>query len=495
MVLLKIKRKSRVPIYQQIIDQIIEMISQNTLEEGMNLPSSRALAAKLGLDRTTVYHAYQELIARGYIGSTPGSYSRVRKRPAVASPERKSEMSLIDWAEKSSRASDSLYKFFLNYSPEKAVRMPSDMINLSPLNLDHRVFPADDFRRSINQVLVNEGPEILAYGDYAGYTPLREYVAQRMKIHGVSIFPEEILITNGAQQAIDLVLNLFARPGAKVAIETPTYANVIPLMRYHQMNIIEIPMNNDGMNLNFLRQKFQSDPPDFIYTIPNFHNPTGITTSQVHREELLHICEKHRIPIIEDGFEEEMKYFGKIVLPIKSMDKNQIVIYLGTFSKVLFPGIRIGWIAAEKECLQRIIAIKRFSDLSSSTLIQAALNSFCRQGYYDLHIKRMHRIFRKRMQIALQTMDAHFPEGVQWTKPDGGYTIWVKLPKPYHDENMFKDLLIKNGVLVSPGEYYFHGKTPKKYFRISISSLTEDEIEEGILRLGQALRQFNEVSV
>ena len=352
------------------------------------------------------------------------------------------------------------------------------------------MYPVQDFRRCLNQVLVNEGEQLLSYGDITGYLPLREYIASRMKIHGISIYPDEILITNGAQQAIDLVLNLLSRSGALVAIETPTYGNVIPAIRGRQLRILEIPMNADGMNLDYLQQKLKTRPPDFVYTIPNFHNPTGITTTQKHRETLLHLCEDYRIPVVEDGFEEELKYFGKVVLPIKSMDKNQIVIYLGSFSKVLFPGIRIGWIAADKECIKRLIAIKRFSDLSGSMFIQAALNAFCRQGYYDLHIKRMFRIFRKRMKTAMNAMEKYFPQGVIWTRPEGGYTIWVKLQKVFKTETEFHDLLLKHRVLVSPGKHYFYSKNPSRYFRISISGLTDDEIEEGNARLGRVLSEL-----
>jgi DNA-binding transcriptional MocR family regulator len=490
MVLLDINRESTTPIFRQIINQMVDLIDQDVLKKNTVLPPSREMAEKLGLDRSTVYRAYQELIAMGFIDSTPGSYSRVRGRAAVATPGRKSATSLIDWSKVSSDSGNSLYHYFNDFTSDQSIPIPPGTINLSPLNLDPRVYPVNDFRRCLNQVLVNEGEQLLSYGDITGYLPLREYIAGRMKIHGISIYPDEILITNGAQQAIDLVLNFLSRPGALVAIETPTYGNVIPAIRGRQLQILEIPMNADGMNLDCLQQKLKTSPPDFVYTIPNFHNPTGITTTQKHRETLIYLCEDYRIPVVEDGFEEELKYFGKVVLPIKSMDKNQIVIYLGSFSKVLFPGIRIGWIAADKECIRRLIAIKRFIDLSGSMFIQAALNVFCRQGYYDLHIKRIFRIFRKRMKTALNAMEKYFPEGVIWTRPEGGYTIWVKLQKAFKTEAEFHDLLIKHRVLVSPGKHYFCSKNPSKYFRISISGLTDDEIEEGIARLGRVLTEL-----
>lgn len=490
MILLKIDRNRSTPIFRQIIQQVIELIERDILEEGTALPSSRELAGKLGVDRTTVYRAYQELMALGYLVSRPGSYTTVRKRPKVITKISPPEKGLINWSKISSESSRYLYNVYRNFSPEKAPDAPPDLINLSTLNPDSRIFPVNDFRRCMNQVLVNEGPKILSYGEYAGYRPLREDIAQRLQIHGIAASPDDVLITNGAQQALELILKLLAGKGRKVAIESPTYANMIPLLRHHNISILEIPMDNKGMDLGVLKSRLEKDRPAFVYTIPNFHNPTGITTSQSHREALLRLCEEYAVPLVEDGFEEEMKYFGKVVLPIKSMDRNQVVIYLGTFSKVLFPGVRIGWIAAERECIKRLTAIKRFVDLSGSTVVQAAMSAFLRQGYYDLHLKRMHRIFRKRMQVALNSLKESLPRHINWTKPDGGYTIWVDLKQSYEDEPSLKEFLLKYRVMASPGDYYFHSSQPRRYLRISIASLNEHEIREGIARLGRALDEF-----
>jgi DNA-binding transcriptional MocR family regulator len=490
MLLLKLNRKNSIPLYKQIIDQIREMVENDTLRKGDALPPTRELAKILGVDRTTVYRAYLELAALGYIESRPGSYTRVRQRAKVVSTRQKSEEGIIDWEEISSPESRLLYDYFLRFRPESAEKLPVDLINLSPLDLDYRLFPVTEFRRCLNQVLVNQGAKILSYGQHQGYLPLRDDIAQRLQVHGISITPEEILITNGAQQAIDLVLKLFSIRGGTVALESPTYANVIPLIQHYGLEIAGIPMKNNGLDLEFLVEILQRKKPIFLYSIPNFQNPTGITTSQIHRENLLAICERYKIPLVEDGFEEEMKYFGKAVLPVKSMDRKKLVVYLGTFSKVLFPGIRIGWIAADRECIRRLTAIKRFGDLTSSTLIQAALSAFIRNGYFDLQLKRMHRIFRRRLTVALNALQQNMPASVNWTKPDGGYTIWVSLKNSYHDEQLLKKIMIKNGVLVSPGAYYFHLSNAPKYFRISISTLDEEEIKTGIVRLGRALDEL-----
>jgi DNA-binding transcriptional MocR family regulator len=195
---------------------------------------------------------------------------------------------------------------------------------------------------------------------------------------------------------------------------------------------------------------------------------------------------KHKVPLVEDGFEEDMKYFGKVPLPIKSIDDKNIVIYLGTFSKALFPGLRIGWVTADRECIDRLTSIKRFSDLSSGNLVQLVMHEFLGKGYYDRHLKRLHHIFRRRMQTAFKAIEKCFPDCVQYTRPAGGYTIWVKLPRKLSERELHA-LMAPHGIIVSPGSYYFAGKLPSKYFRISIAGINEKEIQEGIQRLGKAL--------
>ncbi len=240
---------------------------------------------------------------------------------------------------------------------------------------------------------------------------------------------EQILITNGAQNAIELVLKLLTEPGREVVVESPTYFRVWPLLNYYQTRIVEIPMKKNGMSLTHLEKILQNHRPAFICTMPNFHNPTGITTDHLHREKLLHLAEDYKTPIVEDAFEEEMKYFGRVPLPIKSMDNKGMVIYLGTFSKVFAPGLRIGWIAAERDLIVRLAAVKEFSDLSSNSLIQSALFEFCQQGFYDRHIKRMHWEYKKRMQVLITNLRKNFTafRKASWNEPSGGYLTWIHL--------------------------------------------------------------------
>jgi DNA-binding transcriptional MocR family regulator len=488
--LMKLERNQATPLYQQIIDGIKHLIDRGALEIGQSLPSSRKLAETLGVNRTTVNHAYEELQAQGFLSSSPGSYHRVQKRRKEVeyNPDRKG---LISWNKASTDPARQIHEMFLRFSPEhpRSVSALKDTINISRLDLDPRLFPMTEFKRCTNTVLSQSGSASLLYGEYKGFLPLRKLIAQRLRLHGIASGSDEILITNGAQQAIDLLCRIFVRQNAKVAIEAPTYANILPLLQFAGADIAEVPMTDEGMDLHRLDAMLSKEAVSFVYSIPNFHNPTGITTTHEHREQLLSICLKHRVPIVEDGFEEDMKYFGKVPLPIKSIDDANIVIYLGTFSKVLFPGLRIGWVTADRDCISRMTAVKRFSDLTSSPFVQMIMNEFIRGGYYDRQLKRLHRVFRKRMQLALAKMDEHFPKETPWTKPAGGYTIWVKLPLKMDEAHLHAHML-EHGVVVSPGSYYFPRQTKSDHFRISISRLNESEISEGLARAGRALHRM-----
>jgi len=343
----------------------------------------------------------------------------------------------------------------------------------------------------MNKVITEKGETVLDYGECRGFFPLREYIVRRSRLHGMSVSPQEILLTSGAQNAIDLLMKLLAKPGSRVFVESPTYGMIIPTLTYYNCDIVPIPMLEDGVDLDVIEEEFKKGLPIFFYTMPNFHNPTGVTTNQEHREKLIALFEKYGIPIIEDAFEEEMKYFGKVPLPIKSMDINQIVIYIGSFSKILFPGIRIGWIAADKECISRLATLKRFSDISSTLPEQAALADFCQHGHYELHIKRIHKIYRKRMMLAVHTLEKKIQnKNITWIEPNGGFTIWLTMKNANLDYNELDRIFRSHKIRLALGKDFFPQREKEKHFRLAIASLDEEEIVEGIERFSKAIKQI-----
>jgi DNA-binding transcriptional MocR family regulator len=256
-------------------------------------------------------------------------------------------------------------------------------------------------------------------------------------------------------------------------------------------------MREEGMDLDRLESLLaersgRKSAASLVYSIPTFQNPTGITTGQPHRERLLALCEKYRVPLAEDSFQEEITYFGKAVLPIKSMDSGGLVLYLGSFSKVLFPGVRLGWIVARREFIETLTLIKRVGDISCSPLMQAALHRFCESGSYELHLRRVNREFARRMKLAIEALRRHLPaDKAFFAEPSGGYLIWIRLSGIAKSEEEILASLKKRGVLAAPGSLFFAERPEELHIRLSISSLGEAEIEEGAKRLGAALRDLD----
>ncbi|MFC1563669.1 PLP-dependent aminotransferase family protein [candidate division KSB1 bacterium] len=490
MLVLNLSSKTKVPLHKQVFSLIKEMIESNTLKPGARLPSTRELAQKHGISRTVVYNAYEELWGQGYIESRPGSYTIVRKKPPNIKFINKADKSLIDWEEVVSAPGRDVFEIYSGFPELSFKSNRPDLINMHSLSLDHRVLPVDSFRKCLNSTMYSN-TDIFNYGAVEGYLPLREYIASRSKMHGIYVSSDEILITNGTQSSLDLILRLLVKPGSSIVTENPTFLYALPLMKYYNAEVIGLSMNKYGPRLNELEKILKSKRPSLVYSIPNFHNPTGITMSPEVRENLIAICEKYKVPIIEDAFEEEMKYFGKVPLSLKSIDKNQIVIYMSSFSKVLFPGVRIGWIAANKNLINIASSIKTFSDIASNSVIQAGIHEFCRQGFYDMHIKHMHRIYKRRMQTAIHVLKEKLSfENIFWDEPLGGYLIWLKIKGLKITEDKLHSVLLKHGIQTTPGSVFFTNKQKDHYIRLSITQVNEEEIIEGIERLKCAFEEL-----
>jgi len=486
MLLIELDPESQVPAYLQIRDRIVAMVHDGVLRPGDRLPPTREMALTAGVHRSTVVRAYEETRALGYLDSRPGSYTTVRRRarpPEFGGPTGRGS-GLIEWSARADRSTGGIAK---RRRPATRPQADDSVIDFDRLAADPDLAPADELRRSVSKTMIDCGADALDYADPAGWRPLRETVSRRLRAHGVAVGADEILITNGAQQALDLVLRLLTGVGDRVVVEAPTYGMFHPLLRLHGVEPIEIEMKPGGMDLDALERVLSDGAPSLLYTMPNFHNPTGVTTEQAHRERLLQLCESHRVPIVEDGFEEEMKYFGRAVLPIKSMDSNGLVLYVGSFSKVVFPGLRVGWIAAPAEVIARLADLQHVSCLAANTLAQAAADRFSRRGGFAVYLRRIHRVYRRRMQTMLGGLDRSLPNDVRWSKPVGGYTVWLTLPRPVEAEPGICDEIRKAGVRVSPGSGYFAVPPALSHIRLSIACVDEDQIEEGCRRLGATL--------
>jgi DNA-binding transcriptional MocR family regulator len=463
MLLIALDKKDPLPAYRQIARRIERLIESEAIGEGEILPPTRKLARQLDVSRYTVSCAYQELWARGLLQSTPGSYSRAHARTARVGKDRAGRAPL-------------------------AVASADGLIDLGAYRLDEGLFPMRELRRALQRVSRDEDAAFLHYADPQGYLPLRETIASRLRSHSIPAEPENILITNGALHGLDLSFRLLARDGGKIIVEEPSFTSALELCRLHGVTPIGVPLREDGMDAEALRKRLGQRDLRFLFIIPSFQNPSGITTSQERRECILSLCESRGLPIVEDAFEEEMSYFGGVVLPLKSMDRNGSVLSLGTFSKVLFPGLRIGWIAADRCRIEKLRAIRKLNDDGGNTMMQAAMNELCLSGSYQKHLELMNKVYSRRMRAVLDALSTHIPpEKATWTRPTGGYLVWLTLASTKMNEAELRSRLHAQGVDAEPGSRCFAKATARLHLRLSTSAHPEDVLREGIRRLGKAL--------
>lgn len=446
------------------------MIDDGSLEAGSRLPSSHSLAQNLKISRTSVVAAYEELWSYGYIDTKKSAYSYIRDNRANPYFSVKDEL-LSDERITSSRI-EFLRKEMSLYYNSSCI----DMMSLFP---DERTYPLKEMKKSYKTVLEKYGEKLFTYADKQGYMPLRTYLSQRLRTIGIKADAQDILITNGTQNSLDLIMRMFKKPQQRIAFESPTYANFLSLLKLHGYEYFEIPLKNKRFDYKtFKNEVLKNNNFSFIYLIPDFQNPTGLTMSKCERQDILQVCKENDIFIVEDAYEEEMKYLGKIPLPLKSYDSTGNIIYCGSFSKILFPGIRISWINAKKSIIEKLTYIKRLSDLSSNLINQAALYEFCKNGYYEKHINHMHRIYKKRMGFFIEYIKKYIQsEKIEIIVPEGGYTLWLSIIKSSFSADYIYALFIKKGLLVSPGKIFFHNASDGISFRLSVARLNEEELE------------------
>jgi GntR family transcriptional regulator/MocR family aminotransferase len=472
-------RGSDSALYQQICERIEELMAAGELAAGEKLPASRELASMLGINRNTITSAYEELAKRGLVRSHVGQgtfVAEVSRSPEPA-PMRFRFSRAVEAAAERVRTA---------VAAGSAHPDPIDFQSLVP---DEELFPVAPFRRVLDDVLRTQGKVLLQYGPAAGHPALRAYIAERLRKRGVRASAENVLIVNGSQQALDLVARCLLDPGDRVAVESPTYTIVLPLLAQYQARIEAIPMTDHGMDLDALEKALERVRPKLVFTMPTFHNPTGITMSLPARRELLEICARHGTPIVEDDFDSDLRFDGEALPPLKALDEQGSVLHIGTFSKGLFPGVRLGWVVAPASVVETLSRSKLISDYHTSLLLQAAVLEFCREGHYERHLARLASIYRSKSRKLVKALERFFPPEARWTRPEGGYAFWVTLPEGVPSDALLAEAS-KAGVIFTPGSHFFTGGEGHRFFRLSISRVPEDRIAEGVERLARILEKL-----
>lgn len=482
---IRIEKASGTPLSQQIASGIREAIHEGGLAPGERLPAERALARSLGVDRMTVARAYDELVRLGLILRHVGRGSFVAEPARRDPPGPEHGVRPFAW-------SDALSARALRSGGGPVATFhappPEDAVNFSSHFPDPSLFPVAAFRKAIDLALAREGTRLLGYGPASGYPPLRRYLADSMRQRGVTLTEEEIIVTNGSQQGIDLVARALLDPGDRVIMENPTYTGAAQVFQWYGAEVTGVPVDEQGMRPEKLEAALGSGGAKLVYLIPNFQNPTSGTMELARRRRLLEIAERRRLPILEDDFGGDLRYEGRQVPSLKALDRSGVVVYVNSFAKKLLPGLRIGWMAAPAGIAERLIALKQITDWSTSLLLQGALHQFCESGQLERHLKRVLPAYRDRRNAMLTAMKRYFPAGVKWTRPEGGFVVWVTLPPGIDADEVALEARGK-GVLVSRGDLFYVDAGTHNNLRLVFAQAEPAEIRRGIRTLGTILNR------
>lgn len=482
---LPLDRTSPIPLYKQIEKHLRQSILNGSLAPETRLPASRQLARDLGVNRITVENAYAALEADGLVYSRVGSGTYVLPPPPLPPiPPKSAEASWPLWQQTLPERSLGA-RAAVEHMRLAAGR--ADHISFAGGISDSRLFPAEDFRKVLQAVMRRDGINALDYGDRRGYAPLRETITHILASQGLQTSPENILITAGSQQALALVSQLLLEPGDTILVESPTYSAALDLFRALNFRMISVPIDSQGMQVDLLEKQLQQHHPKLIYTIPNFHNPTGTCLSGTRRHELIILADRYNIPILEDDFVGDLRYEGRAQPALKALDPGGRVIHISTFSKMLMPGLRVGFLVADGPVYDGLVKFKQVNDLATSSLIQRALHDYVTVGRYQAHLRRSSQIFRKRRDAMLAALQRFLPGRFQYETPQGGLFLWLKLPGELSADQLLP-LAIREGVDFMPGSAFFLNPADGAgWLRLNFAVQPEDKIVEGIRRLAQAM--------
>ena len=367
-----------------------------------------------------------------------------------------------------------------------------DVISLAGGLPDTTTFPSDSYAALMNTVAAESCARALQYGPTEGFQRVKGCVAAVMAAEGMEIDTEELLITTGGQQVIDLVCKTLVDPGDVVVTEAPTYPGAIPTFCAYQADVVQVTMDRDGMRTDELETvlaelEAAGRRPKFIYTVPNFHNPGGVTMSLPRRRELVRVAAERELLVLEDNPYGLLRYEGEPLPTLYSMD-SEFVIYAGTFSKILSPGVRLGWTAAPAPILQKMQIGKQGSDLCSSSISQYFVSAYFDAGGWDGYVRSLLEIYRRRRDVMLDAMAEHLPREARWTHPQGGLFIWATLPD-YIDTTDLLARALREQVAFVPGRAAFVDGRGGSSMRLNFSGVDETSIREGIRRIGEVVRE------
>lgn len=495
---LHLDRSIKTPLYLQIRSQIRQLILANELPPGFRLPPERKLAATLGVNRTTVVNAYHELVADGLI------QPHVGKGTIVSAPLASEHFSFdrfdignsealhtpvqpMSWQNFYTKQSERMYNPVLASILDEIGE--EDQISFALGSPAGEYYPLEEFRKISQEVMLPGNWQAFEYGPTIGHYPLRKYLGEWLSHRGIRTQAQSIMILSGSQQGLDLLAKVFLEPGDYIVMEEPSFLGAIGVFKTAGARILTVPLDQEGLRTDLLDQILSRHRPKFIYTLPTFQNPSGAKMSLSRRQELLKLAYQYHVPIVEDDPYSELYYEGQSSPSLKSLDEHEHVIYLGTFSKMLFPGLRLGWCVAPSPVLEQLALAKQHVDLHTSTTAQWLMTEFCHQGLLDKHLTMVRNQYKRQLNAMVTALTKFAPPGLSWAMPEGGYYLWCELPPGIKAATLLTKAAEKKVTFV-PGNAFYINSGGKDRIRLCFSRHSEETIREGICRLCEAISEI-----
>lgn len=470
------------PVYIQIKDYMKHLIIKGGLQGNQKLPSTRELSTLLKVSRNSVISAYAELEDDGFAYAVQGQGSYVAPTPPGS--ETISSWTM-DWK---TRINDHARLAENLDIMKRGIRAEKGTISFTSIAPDESLFDLDNVKRSFMDRMSVEGNVLLNYGYAKGYKPLIDYLKQYMEHKGVEMKGKDILITNGFTEGFDIVLSALSKKNGSVICENPTHHTAIKNLKLNGFEITGILMERDGIDLVELEKALQQQAFDCAYLVPSYHNPTGIVMSPEKRQRLMKLMNRYQIPVIEDGFNEELRYSGSHVAPlIAAAGSGNSVIYLGSFSKVLFPGLRVGWVLADQELIYSLESVKRARTIHTSTLDQSILYQYLLGGHLEKYLKKARAEYKRKYELTLQCCKEFIPYTA--LSGDGGLHLFVTFAEGFNTRTLLA-ACHEQGVIFTAGDIFFTDGKGQNTIRIGFSRVTDEDIRKGIEIIGRTARQL-----
>ncbi len=375
----------------------------------------------------------------------------------------------------------------------KLLQLP-DMISFAGGFPNPESFPTEIIRQITNDVLQKDGAGTLQYGITEGYAPLREAVAERMRARSMSVDKDNVLIVSGSQQVIDLMGKVFIDPKDVILISAPTYLTALTGFAVYEAGFETVPIDHDNMRMDLFEERLahlakRAMTPEIVYVLPNFHNPAGVTMPEKNRKRVVDLASEYDFIVLEDDPYRELRYRGEDIRPIKSFDDEGRVVYMGSFSKILSPGLRVGYVLADPEIIKKLVIAKQSADVCASVLSQRIAHEYIVRGHIDPQIAAIRKLYGRKLDVMLHGLKEYMPNGIRWIEPDGGMFLWATLPEGLNSPELLEAALKKRVAFVSGRAFFPDPKDGAPYMRLNFTHPTDEMITEGLKRLGAVVNQ------